>query len=78
MKLTAWPLSQTNIIESNITSKAISSDGFDGNLGNHYNGESVPFTPFYSQDLICSSPYCLPYNSYNVKSENLILDKIIP
>ena len=35
--------------------------------------------PFNSQDLISNSPYCLPYNSYNVSLENLELDQpIIP
>ena len=30
-------------------------------------------------DQICNSPYCQPYNSYNVSLENLVLDqKIIP
>ena len=33
--------------------------------------------PFNSQDLISNSPYCLPYNSYNVSSENLVLDQLI-
>ena len=28
--------------------------------------------PFFSQDLISNSPYCLPYNSYDVGSENLV------
>ena len=26
-------------------------------------------------DQICNSPYCRPYNSYNVSSENLVLDQ---
>ena len=29
--------------------------------------------PFFSQDLISNSPYCLPYKSYDVGSENLVL-----
>ena len=29
--------------------------------------------PFISQDLISNSPYCLPYKSYDVGSENLVL-----
>ena len=33
--------------------------------------------PFNSQDLISNSPYCLPYNSYNVRLENLELDQLI-
>ena len=28
-------------------------------------------------DQICNSPYCQTYNSYNVSSENLILDQLI-
>ena len=28
--------------------------------------------PFISQDLISNSPYCLPYKSYDVGSENLV------
>ena len=28
--------------------------------------------PFSSQDLISNSPYCLPYKSYDVGSENLV------
>ena len=28
-------------------------------------------------DQICHSPYCQPYNSYNVSSENLVLDRLI-
>ena len=27
---------------------------------------------------MCNSPYCQPYNSYNVSSENLVLDQLIP
>ena len=26
-------------------------------------------------DQICNSPYCLPYNSYNISSESLVLDQ---
>ena len=26
---------------------------------------------------ICNSPYCRPYNSNNVSSENLVLDQLI-
>ena len=32
---------------------------------------------FYFQDLISNSPYCLPYNSHDVDSENLVLDQLI-
>ena len=28
-------------------------------------------------DQIFTSPYCQPYNSYNVSSENLVLDQVI-
>ena len=28
-------------------------------------------------DQICSSPYHQPYNSYNVSSENLVLNQLI-
>ena len=28
-------------------------------------------------DQICHSPYCQLYNSYNVSSENLVLDQLI-
>ena len=28
-------------------------------------------------DQICNSPYCQPYNSCNVGSENLVLDQLI-
>ena len=30
-------------------------------------------SPFHSQDLISNSPYDLPYNSYDVRLENLVL-----
>ena len=32
--------------------------------------------PFLSQDLI-SSPYCLPYNSYDVSLENLVMHQLM-
>lgn len=32
---------------------------------------------FLSQDLISNSPYCLLCNSYDVGSENLVLDQLI-
>ena len=36
-------------------------------------------SPFNSQDFISNSPYCLPYSSYDVNLENLVLDQpIIP
>ena len=28
-------------------------------------------------DQICNSPNCQPYNSYNVSSENLVLDQLL-
>ena len=31
----------------------------------------------YLPDQICNSPYCQPYNSYDVRSENLVLDQLI-
>ena len=35
--------------------------------------------PFHSQDLTSNSPYRLPFNSYYVRSQNLVLDqRIIP
>ena len=33
--------------------------------------------PFHSQEAISNSPYCLPYDSYDFSSENLILDQLI-
>ena len=33
--------------------------------------------PFHSQEVISNSPYCLPYDSYDFSSENLILDQLI-
>ena len=33
--------------------------------------------PFHSQDLISNSPFCLPYNSYDVSSDNLVLDQLL-
>ena len=27
--------------------------------------------------LICNSPYCLPYNSHGVSSQNMVLDQLI-
>ena len=35
------------------------------------------FQPFHSHNYISDSPYCLPYNSCSVSSENLILDQVI-
>ena len=37
----------------------------------------VLFLTLQVPDQICNSPYCLPYNSYNVSSRNLILDHLI-
>ena len=36
-----------------------------------------PFKPFHFQDLISKSPYCLPNNSYDVSSENVVLNHLI-
>lgn len=33
--------------------------------------------PFHSQEVIGNSPDCLPYNSYDVNIENLVLDQLI-
>ena len=33
--------------------------------------------PFNSHDLISNSPYCLPYSSYEVSLENLVLDQLV-
>ena len=38
--------------------------------------ELVLILPSHSQDLISNSPYCLPYNSYYVSSESLVLDQL--
>ena len=35
------------------------------------------YSPFKSQDLIINSPYCLPYSSYDVNLEDLVLDQLI-
>ena len=32
---------------------------------------------FYFQDLISDSPYFLPNNSYDVISDNLVLDQLV-
>ena len=39
--------------------------------------QTRPFKPFHFQDLISNSPYCLPYNSYDVSSENVVLNHLI-
>ena len=31
---------------------------------------------FHAYDLISNTPYCLPYNSYDASSENLVLDQL--
>ena len=33
--------------------------------------------PFQLQDLISTSPYCLPYNSYTTSLESLVLNQLI-
>ena len=35
------------------------------------------YQPFHSQDQISNSPYCLQYNGYDGRPENLVLDHII-
>ena len=42
-------------------------------LNDHRKGDLTGSPP----DLIRNSPHCLPNNSYNVCSENLILDKLL-
>ena len=37
----------------------------------------IEYLPFRSQDLTRNSLYCLPYNSYDVSSENLVLNQLI-
>ena len=32
--------------------------------------------PFHSQDLLSNYPDCLPYNSYHVSLENMVLDQL--
>ena len=32
---------------------------------------------FHAKDLISNFPYCLPYNSYDVSLENLVLEQLI-
>ena len=34
----------------------------------------VLLTVSHSRSLISNSPYCFPYNSHDVSSENLVLD----
>ena len=37
----------------------------------------IKFDPFHWQDLIDNSPYCLSYNAYDGRLENLVLDQLI-
>ena len=37
----------------------------------------IQWPTFHSKDLISNSPYCLPYNSYDVSLENLVLKQLI-
>ena len=62
-KFSTWFIEQKTHKSFN---KAISA-----NLHNHLTRN--PSTP----DQICNSPYCQPYNSYNVNSENLVLYQLI-
>ena len=43
--------------------------------------QAIPFILYYLfvklTYQICNSPYCQPYNSYNVSSENLVLHQLI-
>ena len=45
----------------------------------HPNSQEKQFWPFnpLTPRSICNSPYCQPYNSYNVSSDNLVLDQLI-
>ena len=36
-----------------------------------------PYLLHVSKDKIGNSPYCQPYNSYDVSSENLVMDQLI-
>ena len=38
---------------------------------------ALQYLLFHPKDLIRNSPYCLPYNSYDVTLENLVLDLLI-
>ena len=38
--------------------------------------ELVLILPSHFQDLSSNSPYCLPYNSYYVSSESLVLHQL--
>ena len=42
-----------------------------------YHASLIGHLPFYFQDLISNSPYCLPNNTYDVNLENLMLDQLI-
>ena len=37
----------------------------------------ISLLAFHSIDLISNSPYCQPYNSYDVSLDNLVLDQLI-
>ena len=39
--------------------------------------KTAQIQPFNSMTKICNSPYCQPYNSYEVSAENLVLDQLI-
>ena len=38
---------------------------------------SAAYDVWYKDQICNNSPYCQPHNSYNVSSENLILDQLI-
>ena len=49
-------------------------------MASHLSGplKKGPVQPYVQlPDQICNSPYCQPYNSHNVSSENLVLDQLI-
>ena len=50
---------------------------FQGQIALRFSYSNTCCRPFHSQYLISNSPYYLPYNSYDVSSENLVLDQLI-
>ena len=45
--------------------------------GKTYSYSVEPVLTLALPDQICNSPYCQLYNSYNVSSENLLLDQLV-
>ena len=41
------------------------------------NWETLPLCPLTPKISLVNSPYCLPYNSYNVNLENLVSDQLV-